>query len=67
MVAEWKESSGLREENDSLRCQLEAYRNEVELLKTESKTGDDSKDKQVKALQMALQGMQQVTSSFFLY
>ena len=55
-----QESHQLKEENDSLKCQLEAYKNEVDLIKHESKNGEDEKDKQVKALQQALQGMQQV-------
>ncbi|KAJ8670638.1 hypothetical protein QAD02_001897 [Eretmocerus hayati] len=48
----------LREENDSLRCQLEAYKNEVDLLKSETKTEVDSKDKQMKMLQQTLKSMQ---------
>ncbi|KAF4081125.1 hypothetical protein AMELA_G00157830 [Ameiurus melas] len=55
----------LREENDSLRCQLDAYRNEVELLKQEqSKTHpphseeDTTRQQQLSFLQQALQGMQ---------
>ena len=58
-MLEWQ-SSHMKEENDSLRCQLEAYKNEVDLLKLETRNTDDYKDRQVKALQQALQGMQQV-------
>ncbi|XP_012276181.1 ecto-NOX disulfide-thiol exchanger 2 [Orussus abietinus] len=49
----------LKEENDSLRCQLEAYKNEVDLLKSETKTEIDAKDKQMKMLQQTLKGMQE--------
>lgn len=54
----------LKEENDSLRWQLDAYRNEVELLKQEqgkaSRDEDTTKEQQMKLLQQALQGMQKV-------
>ncbi|CAH1782176.1 unnamed protein product [Owenia fusiformis] len=53
------EVNRLRDENESLKCQIEAYKNEVELLKHDSKTDDQLKDKQMKSLQQALQGMQQ--------
>lgn len=49
----------LKEENDSLRCQLEAYKNEVDLLKSETKADIDAKDKQMKMLQQTLKGMQE--------
>lgn len=49
----------LKEENDSLRCQLEAYKNEVDLLKSEMKSEIDAKDKQMKMLQQTLKGMQE--------
>ncbi|KAK3558351.1 hypothetical protein QTP86_017244 [Hemibagrus guttatus] len=55
----------LREENDSLRCQLDAYRNEVELLKQEQGKAhpqrseeDTTRQQQLNFLQQALQGMQ---------
>lgn len=51
--------NNLKEENDSLRCQLEAYKNEVDLIKVDSKHDLDEKSKQLKVLQQALQGMQQ--------
>lgn len=58
----------LKEENDSLRWQLDAYRNEVELLKQEhgkaSRDEDTTKEQQLKLLQQALQGMQQVGLAF---
>ncbi|KAM5195624.1 ecto-NOX disulfide-thiol exchanger 2 isoform 8-T13 [Hipposideros larvatus] len=57
------QAEALKEENDSLRWQLDAYRNEVELLKQEQgkahRDDDPSKDQQLKLLQQALQGMQQ--------
>ena len=59
------ESMRLRYENDSLKCQLEAYKNEVSLLKqehTDEKAADGQKDKQIKFFQQTLQGMQQVRS-----
>ncbi|OXU25436.1 hypothetical protein TSAR_015699 [Trichomalopsis sarcophagae] len=49
----------LKEENDSLRCQLEAYKNEVDLLKSETKVEMDAKEKQMKMLQQTLKGMQE--------
>lgn len=58
----------LKEENDSLRWQLDAYRNEVELLKQEqgkaSRDEDTTKEQQMKLLQQALQGMQKVGLEF---
>uniref|UniRef100_A0A8C4RX34 Ecto-NOX disulfide-thiol exchanger 1 n=1 Tax=Erpetoichthys calabaricus TaxID=27687 RepID=A0A8C4RX34_ERPCA len=55
----------LKEENDSLRWQLDAYRNEVELLKQEQgkmfRTEEDqAKDQQLHFLQQTVQSMQQV-------
>uniref|UniRef100_A0A3B3QHV7 Ecto-NOX disulfide-thiol exchanger 2 n=1 Tax=Paramormyrops kingsleyae TaxID=1676925 RepID=A0A3B3QHV7_9TELE len=58
----------LKEENDSLRCQLDAYRNEVELLKQEqgkasvAPRGEEeaTRQQQLSFLQQALQGMQKV-------
>ncbi|XP_046331144.2 ecto-NOX disulfide-thiol exchanger 2-like isoform X2 [Haliotis rufescens] len=49
----------LKDENDTLKCQMEAYKNEVDLIKQESLNSLDEKDKQIRALQNALQGMQQ--------
>uniref|UniRef100_A0A8C9REJ3 Ecto-NOX disulfide-thiol exchanger 2 n=1 Tax=Scleropages formosus TaxID=113540 RepID=A0A8C9REJ3_SCLFO len=58
----------LKEENDSLRCQLDAYRNEVELLKQEQgkvasvppqhSEEEATRRQQLSFLQQALQGMQ---------
>jgi len=60
-----------QEENDSLRCQLEAYKNEVDLVRSDLKAELDQKEKQMKMLQQTLQGMQQVslgnTSCFNLF
>ncbi|XP_070614423.1 ecto-NOX disulfide-thiol exchanger 2 isoform X2 [Erythrolamprus reginae] len=57
------QTEALKEENNSLRCQLDAYRNEVELLKQEQgraeREDDPSKDQQLQILQQTLQGMQQ--------
>uniref|UniRef100_H3DE77 Ecto-NOX disulfide-thiol exchanger 2 n=1 Tax=Tetraodon nigroviridis TaxID=99883 RepID=H3DE77_TETNG len=59
------QSEALKEENDSLRCQLDAYRNEVELLKQEQGKNqpmrseeDSTHSQQLSFLQQALQGMQ---------
>ncbi|XP_055070863.2 ecto-NOX disulfide-thiol exchanger 1 isoform X1 [Misgurnus anguillicaudatus] len=58
------QSCGLREENDSLRWQLDAYRNEVELLKKEQgksyRTEEDhTQEQQLHFLQQTMQNMQQ--------
>lgn len=61
------QAEALKEENDSLRCQLDAYRNEVELLKQEqgkaqpprTEEEDATRQQQLCFLQQALQGMQQ--------
>ncbi|XP_069387173.1 ecto-NOX disulfide-thiol exchanger 2 isoform X6 [Paralichthys olivaceus] len=59
------QAEALKEENDSLRCQLDAYRNEVELLKQEQGKNqpmrseeDTTHSQQLSFLQQALQGMQ---------
>lgn len=49
----------LQDENDSLRCQLEAYRNEVEVLRAENRQEQETRERQLRLLQQALQGMQQ--------
>ncbi|KAJ3660322.1 hypothetical protein Zmor_004774 [Zophobas morio] len=54
-----EERNNLKDENESLRCQMEAYKNEVEVLKVDYKKDLDDKDKQFKMLQQTLQGMQQ--------
>ncbi|KAK4872811.1 hypothetical protein RN001_014840 [Aquatica leii] len=55
----YEERNSLREENDNLRCQMEAYKNEVEVIKMDLKKELEDKDKQFKMLQNTLQGMQQ--------
>ncbi|XP_073968679.1 ecto-NOX disulfide-thiol exchanger 1 isoform X2 [Rhodnius prolixus] len=49
----------LKEENDSLRCQLEAYKNEVDLVRSELKADLDSSQAQLIATKQALQTLQQ--------
>lgn len=63
------QAEALKEENDSLRCQLDAYRNEVELLKQEQGKNqpirseeDNTHTQQLSFLQQALQGMQKVAT-----
>ncbi|XP_038050272.1 ecto-NOX disulfide-thiol exchanger 1-like [Patiria miniata] len=58
-VASAPPSSISKDEADALRCQLEAFRNEVDLLKMEKLQYADEKETQIKALQHALLGMQQ--------
>ena len=50
----------LKDENDSLKCQLEAYKNEVDMNKQESTVEMDRKNKQITMLQQTLKGMQEV-------
>ena len=59
----------LRDENDSLKCQLEAYKNEVAILKQQNQDENtdelrqnetQKKDEQIRILQQTLKGMQQV-------
>ncbi|XP_059177854.1 ecto-NOX disulfide-thiol exchanger 2-like [Physella acuta] len=58
-ISDSPESQKLKEENDALKCQMEAFKNEVDMVRQEWKTEVEDKDKQIKALQNALQGMQQ--------
>ena len=58
--SDWIGRHQVREENDTLKCQLEALKNEVDIIKLEAQNSVDLKDKQIKCMQMALQGMQQV-------
>lgn len=65
------QAEALKEENDSLRCQLDAYRNEVELLKQEQGKNqpmrseeDSTHSQQLSFLQQALQGMQKVAGTW---
>ena len=50
----------LKEENQSMQCQIEAYKNETEIMKGERDKYSEEKETQIKALQHALVGMQQV-------
>ncbi|XP_071452186.1 ecto-NOX disulfide-thiol exchanger 2 [Hetaerina americana] len=54
-----KAIEGLKEENDSLRCQLEAYKNEVDLVRSDSMAEVALRDQQTQLLKQTLQGMQQ--------
>lgn len=47
----------MREENDSLKCQIEAYKNELEMMKAEKVNGLSEKDSQLKILQQAMHGL----------
>ncbi|XP_052218635.1 ecto-NOX disulfide-thiol exchanger 2-like isoform X2 [Dreissena polymorpha] len=51
--------NNLKDENDELKCQLEVYKNEVAVLKQETGTSSTDREKEVRSLQMAMQGMQQ--------
>ncbi|GAB6023774.1 hypothetical protein CHUAL_008527 [Chamberlinius hualienensis] len=51
--------NNLKEENDNLHCQLEAYKNEVDVMMTEGVKEVEEKNKQILTLQQALQGVQQ--------
>ena len=46
----------MKEENDQLRCQLDAYENENELLKTENKTFKDTRQKEINMMQNMMKG-----------
>ncbi|CAB3362096.1 Hypothetical predicted protein [Cloeon dipterum] len=53
------EVANLKEENDNLKCQLEAYKNEVDLIRADLKTDNEQRDAQFKLLQQTLQSTQQ--------
>lgn len=57
-----RQNEYLKEENDSLRCQMEAYKNEVDLIKADLKTEVAMRDDQIEAFKKTLQGMQQTLS-----
>ncbi|KAL3847155.1 hypothetical protein ACJMK2_018084 [Sinanodonta woodiana] len=66
LTAQYAETAGklsqlnsLKDENDALKCQVEAYKNEIDMVKHEYIDQLDQKDRQLKSLQQALQGMQQ--------
>lgn len=52
------DNDNLKEENDSLRCQLEAFKNELNLIKSDNKSDTDFRDKQIKVLQETIRNMQ---------
>ncbi|XP_055902486.1 ecto-NOX disulfide-thiol exchanger 2 [Eupeodes corollae] len=52
------DNDNLKEENDSLRCQLEALKNEMTLVKSDIKSDTDFRDKQIKVLQETIRNMQ---------
>lgn len=60
MAGKLNQLNMLRDENDDLKCQIEAFKNELEVYKQEKTTNQGDSEKEVKALQMAMQGMQQV-------
>lgn len=47
-----------QEENDSLKCQLQVYKNEVDLVKSDLKNDADLKEQQIKVLQETIRNMQ---------
>jgi len=54
------EVANLKEENDNLKCQLEAYKNEVDLIRADLKSDNEQRDAQQKVLQQTLLNAQQV-------
>ena len=64
MAGKLNQINTLKDENDSLKCQVEAYKNEVEMIKSDKQDRSDGSKQEVKSLQMALQGMQQVNLIF---
>lgn len=50
----------LRDENDSLKCQLEAYKNELDMNRQDGSSEVERKNKQITMLQQTLKGMQEV-------
>ena len=61
MAGKLSQINTLKDENDSLKCQVEAYKNEVAMMKTDDRNKDVGTKQEVKSLQLALQGMQQVS------
>ncbi|XP_067947999.1 ecto-NOX disulfide-thiol exchanger 2-like [Watersipora subatra] len=53
------EMNSLQDENDSLKCQLEAYKNELDMSKHEGKSELEQKNTQITLLQQTLRGMQE--------
>lgn len=56
------EVANLTEENDNLKCQLEAYKNEVDLIRADLKCDNEQRDAQTNVLQQTLLNAQQVTN-----
>lgn len=52
----------LREDNEALKRQVEAFQNETDLIRQDNKNALSDKDNQMKMLQTVLQGMQQVNN-----
>uniref|UniRef100_A0A034VQ70 Ecto-NOX disulfide-thiol exchanger 2 n=2 Tax=Bactrocera dorsalis TaxID=27457 RepID=A0A034VQ70_BACDO len=52
------DAESLKEENDSLRCQLEALRSEMSHVRTDIKYDNDYREKQIKVLQETIRNMQ---------
>ena len=61
MAGKLGQINNLRDENDALKCQVEAYKNELSMMKTDNQNKTHGTKQEVKSLQLALQGMQQVT------
>ncbi|XP_004530599.1 ecto-NOX disulfide-thiol exchanger 2 [Ceratitis capitata] len=52
------DADSLKEENDSLRCQLDAYRSEMSHVRTDINYDNDYREKQIKVLQETIRNMQ---------
>merc|ERR1719259_42907 len=55
-------SEALKEENDSLRCQLEAYKNEVDMAKADLGGEAKAREQEIQTYKTTLQGMQETLS-----
>ena len=62
----WAASSKAECENDSLKFELEAYKNEVEILKQDAKNTKEVSDKKIKALMTQVNVLQKVCNSVIL-
>jgi hypothetical protein len=60
------EVANLKEENDNLKCQLEAYKNEVDLIRADLKCDNEQRDAQTNVLQQTLLSAQQVNKFNYL-
>lgn len=52
------ETNDLQDENDTLKCQVESFKNEADFVKAESKHEKEVLEKQINILQNTLKGMQ---------